>query len=64
MKKINKGEIRWHLSLFVGQIDNQDTYILTDRVQALNRCIQKFVKNGPNIWQPTKISIPVHGTKI
>ena len=32
---INKGEARLHLCLFLGKVERQDTYVLTDGVQVV-----------------------------
>ena len=32
IKSLNKGEARWHLRLFLGKVERQDTYVLPNGV--------------------------------
>ena len=35
IKSLNKGEERWRLCLFLGKVERQDAYVLTDGVQVV-----------------------------
>ena len=42
IERVNKGEARWRLRLFLGKVERQDTYELADGVQVvLSKCIRR-----------------------
>ena len=47
VRSLNKGEARWHLCLFLGKVESQDTYVLTPRAQVV---LRKSIRRTDQDW--------------